>query len=79
MRKGLATMTLLLPWVIWKHRNACVFEGERPSVSGTNEKIQAEASLWARAGALGLRATLPVDWDVHWVFVGFERYNTPPS
>jgi hypothetical protein len=64
MHKGLATVTLLLPWMVWKHRNACVFEGERPSVSGTCDKIRAEASIWARAGALGLRAVLPVDWHV---------------
>jgi hypothetical protein len=28
-----------------------------------------EAALWARAGALGLCAILPADWDVHWSFV----------
>jgi hypothetical protein len=65
MRKGLATASLLMPWLIWKHRNSCVFDGEQPSVQSVNDKIKAEAALWARAGALGLRAILPVDWDVH--------------
>uniref|UniRef100_A0A453BKJ8 Reverse transcriptase zinc-binding domain-containing protein n=1 Tax=Aegilops tauschii subsp. strangulata TaxID=200361 RepID=A0A453BKJ8_AEGTS len=31
MRKGLASMALLTPWMIWKHRNSCVFEGALPS------------------------------------------------
>jgi hypothetical protein len=60
MRKGLATATLLVPWLIWKHRNSRVFDGEQPSIQSVNDKIKAEAALWARAGALGLRAVLPV-------------------
>jgi hypothetical protein len=65
MRKGLATVTLLIPWLIWKHRNACVFEGERPTVQRVCEQFRVEATLWARAGAAGLRDILPTDWDVH--------------
>jgi hypothetical protein len=65
MRKGLGTMALLLPWMIWKHRNGCVFDRNRPSISSLMNAIKEEASLWARAGALGLRDMLPPTWDVH--------------
>jgi hypothetical protein len=65
LRKGLALITLLMPWVIWKHRNDCVFNGAEPSIPDTFAKIQDEAMLWARAGAPGLCVLLPQNWDVH--------------
>lgn len=30
LRKGLGSITLLTPWMLWKHRNDCVFEGPSP-------------------------------------------------
>ena len=66
MRKGLASMTLLTAWQIWKQRNTCTFDDDaRPSCSNTLVTIKSEANLWARAGALGLRVLLPNTWDVH--------------
>jgi hypothetical protein len=65
MRKGLHTMALLLPWLLWKHRNGCVFDKARPSASSLLNTIKEEARLWAQAGALGLRDILPQNWDVH--------------
>jgi hypothetical protein len=59
LRKGLGNTALLVPWMLWKHRNACVFEGARPSFSNIMSTIKDEAVLWAQAGALGLRAVLP--------------------
>jgi hypothetical protein len=65
IRKGLATTTLLTSWMLWKHRNGCVFDGDKPSTRRLNDHIHAEAKLWARAWANGLRVILPNTWDVH--------------
>jgi hypothetical protein len=65
MRKGLDSITLLTPWLIWKHHNACVFDRSQPSVFGLVDDIMEEAVQWARARAKGLRVVLPTTWDVH--------------
>jgi hypothetical protein len=65
MRKGLASAALLTPWMLWKHRNDCIFQGSQPSVQTLVSMIKDEANLWARAGAKGLRVVLPSTWDVH--------------
>ena len=65
MQKGLSTATLLIPWMTWKHRNDCVFNGATPSTNSLIAQIKDEAKLWATAGARGLRAILPQTWDVH--------------
>ena len=65
MRKGLASIALLTPWMVWKLRNDCTFEGARPRVHDLVSRIKEEARMWARAGALGLRVLLPPTWDVH--------------
>jgi hypothetical protein len=65
MRKGMASMALLIPWMVWKQQNGCIFDGAQPSVSARVALIKEEARLWSRAGALGLRMLLPTTWDVH--------------
>jgi hypothetical protein len=65
MRKGLRSITLMIPWMIWKHHNDCVFQGTQPSLSLLISHIKEEAKIWARAGAKGLRVILPTTWDVH--------------
>lgn len=65
MHKGLASTTLLVPWMIWKYHNDCVFERARPSVLDLCNKIKDEAKSWAKAGANGLRDVIPTTWDVH--------------
>lgn len=64
LHKGLASAALLVPWMIWKHRNACAFEGARPS-SLRLLNIKEEATAWVKAGARGLSVVLPQTWDVH--------------
>jgi len=65
MRKGLALATHLTAWMIWKQRNACVFDGAQPSITQLTARITEEVTLWVRAGATGLGLVLPTTWDVH--------------
>lgn len=37
------TLIILTAWWIWKHRNGCIFEGDRPSVSHLSATIKDEA------------------------------------
>jgi hypothetical protein len=63
MHKGMASMALLITWMVWKQRND--FDCARPSVCARVVLIKEEARLWSRAGVLGLGILLPMTWDVH--------------
>uniref|UniRef100_A0ACD6AGM5 Uncharacterized protein n=1 Tax=Avena sativa TaxID=4498 RepID=A0ACD6AGM5_AVESA len=65
IRKGLASITLLTPWMIWKHRNSCVLHHTSPSVRQLLIDIKEETAMWMSAGAKGLRFLVPMTWDVH--------------
>ena len=54
-RKGVNTLIILGAWMIWKHRNACIFEGASPSVNSLLSKLKDERSLWCLAGAKKLQ------------------------
>ena len=51
--------------MLWKHRNDCVFNRAQPSMQVLMAKIRDEAALWARSGALGLKAIILQTWDVN--------------
>lgn len=38
-RKALKSIALLVPWMIWKHRNACVFDNATPSIESLVDRI----------------------------------------
>jgi hypothetical protein len=44
-RKGVNSLIILGAWIIWKHRNACVFEGVSPSLSKIWSELKNEQSL----------------------------------
>uniref|UniRef100_A0A0A9CVB5 Reverse transcriptase zinc-binding domain-containing protein n=1 Tax=Arundo donax TaxID=35708 RepID=A0A0A9CVB5_ARUDO len=50
-RKGLNTLIILGAWVIWKHRNSCVFNGTSPSLQMVLNEFDSEHHLWGLAGA----------------------------
>ncbi|GJN10169.1 hypothetical protein PR202_ga28239 [Eleusine coracana subsp. coracana] len=55
-RKGVNSLIILGAWIIWKHRNACVFEGAAPSVHTILREVKDEQSLWCMASAKRLLA-----------------------
>jgi hypothetical protein len=65
LRKGLGIAALLLPWMLWKHGNDCVFDRAQTSTQNLMAKIKEEAIMWAQAGAVSLRAMLPTSWEIH--------------
>ena len=50
--KDLRTIFALTWWELWKHRNAIVFEGARPSVEQLLRSMCAEGPSWSTAGLL---------------------------
>ena len=47
---------MLGAWIIWKHRNACFFDGLAPCLQVALQAYKDELQLWIAAEAKGLRA-----------------------
>ncbi|WVZ88479.1 LOW QUALITY PROTEIN: hypothetical protein U9M48_034996, partial [Paspalum notatum var. saurae] len=58
MKKGLNSLIILVAWELWKHINACVFEGVRPSVVLLCQEVERKSSLWRLAGNTALHELL---------------------
>ena len=63
MRKGLNSAIILGAWGLWRHRNSCVFDKERPSLDRVQQTLLDELACWTLAGAnklheLGLNVAL---------------------
>jgi hypothetical protein len=54
LRKGFNSMVVLGAWIIWKHRNRCVFNGLVPCVAAALLAAREEALLWTVARARGM-------------------------
>jgi hypothetical protein len=62
VRKGLDSLIILGAWMIWKHRNRCVFDNWTPSLPLILRLADEERRMWELAGAKGLAymaASLP--------------------
>jgi hypothetical protein len=55
-KKGFSSLVMLGAWILWKHRNACVFDGSAPCLQVALQAFRDELHLWQVAGAKGLRA-----------------------
>jgi len=66
-KKGFNSLVMLGAWIIWKHRNACVFDGSAPCLQVALWAYKEELQLWIAAGAKGLRAlgVGQVEWRRH--------------
>lgn len=54
-RKGIISLIILGAWSIWKHRNACVFQGTSARLCELVRSFK-DHHLWCMAGAKGLGA-----------------------
>jgi hypothetical protein len=54
VKKGLNSLISLGAWMIWNHRNRCVFDGQTPSLPSILRQADDERRLWELAGAKGL-------------------------
>lgn len=52
VKKGFESLIILVAWELWKHQNACVFEGVRLRFEAVLQAIVYYSSLWCSAGAL---------------------------
>jgi len=66
-KKGFNSLVMLEAWIIWKHRNACVFDGSAPCLQVALWAYKEELQLWIAAGAKGPRAlgVGQVEWRRH--------------
>jgi hypothetical protein len=46
-RKDFNSLVILGAWIIWKHRNRCVFDGCNPSLVVDLQAAREEALLWS--------------------------------
>uniref|UniRef100_A0A0A9ALC0 Uncharacterized protein n=1 Tax=Arundo donax TaxID=35708 RepID=A0A0A9ALC0_ARUDO len=49
-----STLIMLGAWILWNHRNRCVFDGVTPNLAGVLISADEEYRLWRMAGARGL-------------------------
>jgi hypothetical protein len=54
VRQVVNYLIILGAWILWNHRNRCVFDGSVPSVAGALILAGEEHRLWTSAGARGL-------------------------
>ena len=54
VRKGLNSLIALGAYIIWNHRNKCVFGNWNPNVSSSIRMALEESWMWEMAGAKGL-------------------------
>ena len=53
-QKGLNSLIVLGAWIIWNHRNICVFDGAIPNIAETLRLAGDEHRRWTMAGAHGI-------------------------
>lgn len=57
--QGMATLTMLVSWVLWNERNARVFQKKSTPPFYIPKLILEESKLWVSAGARQLSAIMP--------------------
>ncbi|GJN00252.1 hypothetical protein PR202_ga17669 [Eleusine coracana subsp. coracana] len=55
-KKGMNYVIILGAWILWKHRNPCVFDNVSPSITAALRMFKDEHHLWCLAGARRMQA-----------------------
>jgi hypothetical protein len=50
-RRGLNSLIILGAWILWNHRNRCVFDGATPNMVDSLILLRNERRMWIMAGA----------------------------
>jgi hypothetical protein len=58
-RRGLNSLIILGAWILWNHRNRCVFDGAAPNMAESLILFGNERRMWMMAGARGLSHLMP--------------------
>ncbi|GJN28004.1 hypothetical protein PR202_gb16082 [Eleusine coracana subsp. coracana] len=53
-KRGVNSVIILTAWILWKHRNGCVFDGTPPFKEAMRQ-FRDEYKLWCMAGAQKLQ------------------------
>jgi hypothetical protein len=61
--KGLTSVLILGAWTLWRHRNACLFDGASPSLSAALVMAGEELWFWRVAGTSELSLLTGVDQE----------------
>jgi hypothetical protein len=54
IQKGSNSLVVLGAWMLWKHRNRCVFDGVAPCMAVAMTQAEEERKVWKLAGARGV-------------------------
>ncbi|GJN06072.1 hypothetical protein PR202_ga23758 [Eleusine coracana subsp. coracana] len=63
IKKGLNSYITLGAWVLWRHRNDCVFNGASPNLATVLRTVGYEVRMWSMAGAKGLSLLTSYDGE----------------
>jgi len=55
-KKGFNSLVIHKKWILWKHRNSCVFDGSAPNLRAALQSFKDESHLGQVGGAKGLAA-----------------------
>ncbi|RCV11247.1 hypothetical protein SETIT_2G170900v2, partial [Setaria italica] len=63
LHKGLNSLIILGAWILWNHRNRCVFDGVSPNLARALMLAGEELHVWGLAGARGISYLLTLRPD----------------
>jgi hypothetical protein len=73
-RDGLNSPFMLGAWVLWNHRNRCIFDGLSPNIANFLIQVGDERRLWESARAKGLSSLAASLSDVDWSLIDGSIY-----